>query len=753
MVKTVTTIKVRVKAEMYRTSAQPKIKFTQDTFALSAAITIFTSAFLLFQVQPIISKVILPWFGGSPMVWSTCLLFFQSVLLLGYGYAHVLTKLAPNRQAGIHIILLVLACGFLPITPETLWQPQGDSSPTWHILRLLTAHVGLPYFLLSATAPLVQVWYSRVYQDRSPYRLYALSNFSSMLALLSYPFIVEPLLDAPTQGYYWSLAFLPFAIFISYLAIRMMRSIGISNTHISSYDSHLHDSHLHDSHLHDSHLHKDKLSDFPPHFKQKILWLLLPACASLTLLAITNHLSQDVAVIPFLWIVPLCLYLLSFILCFDNPRWYRRGIISAATVLLTLILSIISLGEVPFLDTSDYFHIPDLSWNLRFEFGIYISLLFLVCMLCHGELTRQKPSPAHLSSFYLFMSAGSAMGAAFVCLICPLIFSTYMELPIGLVSAFIISLIVLRDLWTRFMQHRSSWLGVIPLSMALFSFIIVARGQSSMVEPGNITSERSFYGVLSVDDLGVGSPYNYRRTLYHGRILHGMQVRVAGKETVPTKYFSENSGIGITMRHYVAEGSTVSAPRRVGIVGLGIGSLLGYSRSQDIYRFYEINAQVIELAKKYFSFIQTSPAKLDIVLGDARLSLAKEVPQNFDILVLDAFSGDAIPIHLLTVEAFDLYLHHLRDGGVIAMHLSNRHLDLSPIAAGLAERNQMKAMEVYLPDTGHRFDTTSTWVLITNNNTFINNPAVQDAAALGRKQFDPVRPWTDQYSSLLDVIP
>ncbi|MBV1882731.1 MAG: fused MFS/spermidine synthase [Pseudomonadales bacterium] len=738
---------------MHKATAQAGYHSRLDVLVLTFILTLFTSAFLLFQIQPIISKTILPWYGGSSMVWSTCLLFFQVVLLLGYTYAHLLTKLTPHRQASIHVCLIVVACTLLPITPDPMWKPQGEFSPTWHILSLLATHVGLPYFLLSATSPLVQVWYGQIYESRSPYRLYALSNLGSMLALLSYPFIVEPSLDTITQGHYWSVAFVIFSALVAYLTILILKSSHALSTPKPQRDK----NHVFSTTIQSTPIQSTTSSpELRRHnLGRQFLWFILPACASVTLLAITNHLSQDVAVIPFLWIFTLSLYLLSFILCFDHPRWYNRNVFASATIVLSVFLGISSLEESLLFKPSFYYYMPNLAWDIRLEVGIYTSLLFLICMLCHGELTRQKPSTSRLSYFYLLMSAGSAAGAAWVCLICPIIFSSYVELKIGIASSVIIATTVLVQQAYKILPPSSTSIrsvtvvGLIMIT-ALGTSMIAKRDLIKKTE--SIAKTRNFYGVLSVHDLSKGSPHHYRRALYHGRILHGMQVKVPGREQTPTQYYANNSGIGITMQHYSAVGSTTLAPRRVGVIGLGTGSLAVYGRSQDTFRFYEINPQMVTFSKKYFSFLQSTPAEIEIVLGDGRLSLESEPPQKFDILVLDAFSGDSVPIHLLTVEAFELYLTHLREGGVIAVHVSNRHLDLSPVVAGLSKRSKLSAIEVYLPDTGKRLDTTSTWMLVTRNEGFLNHKAVVAASLSGRKRFEVMPVWSDKYSSLFDVL-
>lgn len=702
-------------------------------FAAWAAATIFVSAFLLFQVQPIISKMILPWFGGTPMVWTTCLLFFQTLLLFGYTYAHVLIRQRPPVQVALHLALLIVAVLLLPITPDAAWKPAGSSQPTLQILLLLLAHVGLPYFLLSSTSPLVQAWFSRVYAGRSPYRLYALSNVSSMLALLSYPFVFEPAFDSPSQGRFWSLAFGLFVFLCGYLCVQMWRSRPRADEGPARSEPLAP---------------LDASAVDPPTWGRKLLWLILPAWASMMLLAVTNHLCQDVAAIPFLWIVPLCLYLLSFILCFDSPRWYRRGVFGWMGILAILTLSVFMLGEVPLrIQLGVDVKLRELPWNFPLEGGLYLAVLFLVCMLCHGELVRRKPEPRHLTLFYLMVSAGGALGGIFVALVCPVIFSTYLEMNLGLAGGYLLAMVVVIHLLRGGLRSKRWWLYAPVLLLIVVGFIVVEIGQIESIEPGTLATTRSFYGVLSVNELDKHIPQRHRRALYHGRVLHGSQLVSPGQELTLTEYYTWRSGIGVAMQHYPREG-----PRRVGVLGLGTGTMAAFGRPGDTYRFYEINPQVVELSRRYFTYLDKTPATVELALGDARLSMEREAAQQFDMIVMDAFGGDAIPVHLLTREAFAVYRKHLREGGILAVHISNRHLDLGPVVAGLAEHYGMETVEISAHRTGRVPDASSTWMLVTENEAFLRNEAVQEAAEDGRTTFKPIRMWTDQYSNLFQII-
>ncbi|MFT6896049.1 MAG: SAM-dependent methyltransferase [Paraglaciecola sp.] len=695
-------------------------------FATWAITTMFFSAFLLFEVQPIISKMILPWFGGSPMVWSTCLLFFQSLLLLGYTYTHVLVKQSIPVQIAIHLTLIVVAITLLPITPDSTWKPDSAVEPTIHILQLLTAHVGLPYILLSSTAPLVQSWYSEVYLGHSPYRLYAVSNVSSMLALLSYPFIIEPVFDSVTQGQYWSYVFCFFAAFIAVLSFQRWRLYCLSPK-ISTKEQSASGSYV-------------KRDGLAPDWKSVSVWFFLPALASMLLMAITNHVSQDIAAIPFLWIVPLCLYLLSFILCFDSSRWYHRGIMGSLAGISILAISILRLGEIPLLRILGlHINLPAFGYNIVLDAGLYFSALFFLCMLCHGEMVKLKPNPRFLTLFYLMLSAGGAFGGIFVALICPVIFSTFVEVRLGLISGYVLVLVLLLRLISKRYISSKKWFYMPALVIMFGSLVVVFRGQFIDDSNNLLTSSRNFYGGLSVYEFDQDKPKKHRRVLYHGRISHGAQFIHPGMELIPNMYYKRSSGIGVALEYYPENG-----PLHVGVIGLGTGTMAAHGHSGDTYRFYEINPQVVKLANTYFTYLDQSPASTEVILGDARLSLEKESPQAFDLLVMDAFTGDAPPVHLLTKEAFAVYNRHLKPGGILALNVSNRHLDLSPLVAAIVQSTDMTAIEIDKP--------VSKWMLVTDNHPFIQNKAVIEAARGSRKQFAETRAWTDQYSNLLELL-
>ena len=674
------------------------------------ALTIVVSAFLLFQVEPVIAKIILPWFGGSAAVWTVCLLFFQVVLLLGYAYAHaVIRYLQPRVQTIVHGVLLAASLGVLPIYPSLLLKPTAAADPTWGILSVLGLTIGMPYFLLSSTGPLLQAWYAREHQGALPYRLYALSNAGSMFALLSYPVLIEPRLTAHQQAGTWSIAYGVFVLLCAFMAFRA-RNFAAIGAAVGGPPAK------------------------KPAPRQYVMWLLLPFTASVLLLAITNHISQNVAAIPFLWILPLSLYLLSFILCFESSGWYRRNpylqLVAVALGGMAYGITIDSAGNMPI-------------WWMLVLYGLG---LFTCCMVCHGELARLKPDPKYLTHFYLTVSAGGALGGIFVGLIAPHIFQSFYELQLGLVLCAVLVLFAL-SLDPETVQWFRGWRLVLPIAGAAATvYMAVYMGQNIRIQAvDSRVLVRNFYGALRVRDDGPENELNTVRTLTNGTINHGEEYVNVAKRRLPTTYYGPNTGVGIAIREKQKKGAM-----RVGVVGLGTGTLAAYGRLGDYYRYYEINPLVPPITKGQFYFVPYCPAKLEIAMGDARLSLEREAPENFDLLVVDAFSSDAIPVHLLTEEAMDLFFRHLRPDGVLAVHISNRYLDLQPVVEGEAsvlgkltrtiDTENDPAVDVF----------SSTWVLVYGPDSGFNPPEFFNSADIKSRR--KVRLWTDDYSNLFQIV-
>ncbi len=668
------------------------------------ASTIFLSAFLLFQVQPLIAKIILPWFGGSAAVWSAAMLFFQLVLLAGYGYAHfAIRRLSPKTQWTVHAGLLVLSCALLPILPSPHWKPTESGDPTLRILLLLGATIGLPYFLLSSTSPLLQAWYVRKTGSTVPYRLFALSNFGSMLALVSFPFLVEPRLTSKQQAFSWSAAYVLFAALCGVVAWSSRVGVTKKSESTSSVDR--------------------------PVARELILWIALAACASTLLVSVTNHLSQNVAPIPLLWVLPLALYLLTFILAFESDRIYQRWIF--------LPLLVPSLGAMAYMIWADSGNIH-IRWLIPgFSIG-----LFVCCMMCHGELARRRPAPRHLTMFYLMVSLGGAVGGIFVALIAPRVFHSYLELQVGLVACGILAVIVL---WNSGKPPVWTWVlrSALVIAAGVLAGYLIRREHEETKDFRLMV--RNFYGVLHVRDQHENE--YAERELLHGTINHGEQVLNDKLRYIATSYYGVDSGVGRAIRAVQARG----APIRVGVIGLGAGVLSTYGREGDYYRIYEINPLVPVIAQTEFSFYPHSRADKQILMGDARLTLENQEPQNFDVLAVDAFSSDAIPIHLLTREALALYFHHLKPEGILALHVSNRYLDLIPVCERGAEFFHKQAM-VVADDPEETYMSSSTWVLLTSDGNWFKTSSFANAdiePATAPKDF---RAWTDDYSNVFQIL-
>lgn len=681
--------------------------------AVLYAVTIFLSAFLLFQVQPLLGKFILPWFGGSPAVWTTCMLVFQVLLFAGYAYAHAVTQyLTPGRQALLHACLLAGACLLLPITPDASWKPTAQDSPVWRIILLTACSVGVPYFILSSTGPLVQGWFSRTLPTASPYRLYALSNLGSLLALLSYPFVVEPAFATPTQAVLWSVLFGVFAVLCGCCARVMWQSQRQTSGEPLVNEA----------------VHAESQDVPVPAGDLVGLWFGLAMLPSVLLLAMTNQVCLDVAVIPFLWVLPLALYLLTFILAFDATGWYSRQWYSLGAC-LTMGLSCVIMFRQP-------------GGGLLWQLVVYFSALFCCCMVCHGELVRLKPHPKYLTQYYLTISAGGAAGGLSVGLLAPVIFSGYYELHLAFVAFVLLYIAVKTREEQPLMAAGVRWIHRAGSVGALCGVAVLMTQLGS--SEGAIAVARNFYGVLRVRDSASFDQSQHRRELVHGRIVHGSQFLSADKRHFPTTYYGRESGVGRLL------GAPGQASRHVGVIGLGIGTLASYGRAGDHLRFYEINPDVITLARRHFTCLKDCPGKVDIIEGDARLVLDHEVPQQFDVLVLDAFSGDAIPVHLLTKEAWQVYLKHLRPDGILACHISNLHFDLRPVLTGLAEEfhwSQRIVISSANPDLGTQ---TAFWCLMAADGNQIDK-YLGTAASQEQSSIKSIL-WTDDRSNLFEVL-
>ncbi|MDP4776188.1 MAG: fused MFS/spermidine synthase [Opitutales bacterium] len=681
-------------------------------FAFS--LTIFWGAFLLFLVQPLIARFILPWFGGGPAVWTTCMLFFQLLLLGGYAYAHFsISRLTPRRQVITHLVLLALAVALLPITPGDAWKPTDGSHAAGHILLLLLGCLGLPYLVLSATGPLLQAWFSKANPGVSPYRLYALSNVGSLLALLIYPFYLEPQLSRQAQADGWSWGLAIYAGLTAWCGLKVWKSSATDDETARTAEV-----------------------EAPASAWRKLLWFALPACGVMLLLAITNKLCQDIAVVPFLWVLPLSLYLLSFIISFDSPRWYHRAFwLPLLAVLLGMVLWNLYQAESH----------PDITPLAT----LYLGTLFVACMVCHGEVYRLRPGASRLTGFYLSLSAGGAAGGLFVALVAPFVFPDYFELHLALfLTAALVLLVLRQDPTLPLREGRARWAWAVPfVALAALGYGLVDVATTSL--RGSLSTTRGFYGVLKVNDNDADIAGAHHLTLQHGATIHGLQYVDPEKRTDPSSYYTSTSGIGRLLRAHKPGGG-----RRVGAIGLGCGTLAAWGRAGDTFRFYEINDDVARLATSTFTYLKDSKAKTELVMGDARLSMEREADQQYDVIVLDAFSSDAIPVHLLTLEAFDHYKRHLKPDGAIVVHVSNRYLDLHPVVYRIADKIGFPAITIDDNDTAYEEAGFygSDWIIMTRNQVLLQQPLIRDVTAEAVEFPARIMYWTDERSDLLSIL-
>ena len=677
-------------------AAQPSARFA----VLPYAATIFLSAFLLFLVQPIIAKQILPWFGGSSAVWTTALVFFQSTLLAGYAYADLTHRLGVRRQTFLHVGLLMLSLLSLPILASTEWKPQGDEAPILRILLLLTATIGLPYFLLSTTTPLLQAWYWRRFREAVPYRLFALSNFASLLALLGFPVLFEPWFSLPQLGWGWSLLYVAFVLICAATAWASLRGTNGAEAAPDAFAA---------------------TTAAAPTTADQLRWLALAAMGSVMLLAVTNHVTQNVASVPFLWVLPLSLYLLTFVLAFDHPRWYRRPVF--------VVLVALAVPAMAWL-------IPSL--DLKLAAAVFFAGLFVACMFCHGELARMRPDPRYLTRFYLMLSLGGALGAVLVAIVAPLVLSGYFEVNIALV---LLALLVLVQL--------SGWKRLIGVAVVAATAFFAVRGAQEYAQDLRVM-ERDFYGVVRTRDRTDPVPY---RAMLHGGIIHGGQLLGEQYRNTPSDYFGPGSGYG---RLFAALEEILPGPRRVGIIGLGAGVVASYGRPGDTFTFYEISPRVVDVARTEFTFLRDTAAKTEVVLGDGRLSLEREEPRRYDVLGIDAFAGDSIPMHLVTREAMALYVRHLAPDGVIVFQATNRYIDLLPVVKRLASEFGMEAVLVSdAPagsDTGPEYWLSATdQVLVTRNRRLLESDALRYVATPVADRPD-LATFTDAHHNLFRIL-
>ncbi len=669
---------------------------------------IFLASFLLFLSEPIAAKQLLPSFGGSAAVWMTCLVFFQVALLAGYLYAHGMTRGDPSRRLStLHIALLALAAASAVGWGAGYLHPlQAGGLPVTSIFLSLALSIGLPFVLLASTSPMLQVWLSRTEQDAVSFRLFALSNLASLLALVSYPTLIEPHLTLSLQRQVWALGVAVFALITGVLAWQNRRPASPPAEKLAQEAQ-------------------------PAPAAHKLLWFLLPMAGAMQLSAVTAHLTSNVAAIPLLWVLPLGVYLLTFILAFQFPGLLRvRSVVMRVLAILLASLALL-LSKA------------DVSLPIGLAIVFFLLELFTACLFCHMQAYALRPArPAEATLFYLTIAAGGAMGSFLIGIAAPLIFSGNYDLAL---TFLVTALLALAVIWTPGRSWKTEWPQRLLWSVGsgLLAFLIVAL--HTVYHAHTLLVRRNFYASLRVTQ-GVTEHGDPIRTLMNGSIQHGTQIFSDDLRHTPTTYYAPDSGIGLALAQCCGD-----RPRSIGVIGLGAGTIAAYGRAGDSIRFYEINPSVLPIAQNLFTYTRDSKAKISFAEGDARASLAQESAQGFDVLVVDAFSGDAIPLHLLTVEALALYRHHLAPGGVLAFHVSNSYVDLDAAVAQLALAAGMQARRISSPEDRQSGEFKSVWVLLSADPTFFLRPEVaQRAQTIGGVA--GVGPWTDDYSSLLPLV-
>ena len=657
------------------------------------AVLAFLSAFLLFAIQPIAGKALLPEYGGGPAVWTTCMLFFQVMLLAGYAYAHWLGA----RWHRLHTALVIISIPALALTAGSgVTAAGGGEHPTPDILLRLTLTIGLPFLLLASTSPLLQHWWP----GERAHRLYAVSNAGAFIALVAYPFLVEPTLPLSIQFATMAGGYVLFALLSARTAMRI-RPVTPTPA-------------------------------VPGGFSATAFWIALSAFASMLLLAVTAQMCQEVASTPFLWVLPLALYLLAFLIAFADDRWYHRRLTALAVgIAVPAACGIAAAG---------------LTVKIWIHVAVYSAALFACALACAGELSRSRPASNELTRFYLAISLGGALGGAFVTIIAPRLFADYSEFYLALAGCCLLTLAG----WYRGREWRPNFARLdwaLAPAVALFLASAAPLVAMSYRQADKLHTWRNFYGILRItehrDQVGT------RRTLTHGRVTHGLQYLDAGKRTWPTSYYGWDSGVGRVLEYYPRPDRQ---PLRVGVIGLGVGTLAAYARRGDLYRFYEINPDVRAIAQGQFSYLKDSAGTIKILLGDARMTMEHEPPQRYDVLAVDAFSSDSIPAHLLTVECGAVYQRHLKPDGALLLHISNHSIDLAPVARGLAQRYGWESAQLHSAGDDSRGTHAATWVVLTSNRRLLEIEPVREAATPWSNKDRPPILWTDDYSSLWRLL-
>jgi hypothetical protein len=720
------------------------------------AVTLFTSASLMFVLQPLFGKLLLPLLGGSPAVWNTCMVFYQSILFLGYLYAHALAvRFSVTQQILIHLALIALSFLALPVgLPEAI-DPPTETDPTFWLLSTLGLAIGLPFFVLSTTAPLIQKWFAQVghHSSHDPYFLYAASNTGSLLALLSYPFVLEPNIGLAAQQTDWSIGYGLLGVLIAGCAAMLWKNRAATFTETAS----------------------EEAGSIP--FSTQLHWLALALVPSSLLLGLTNFISTDIASVPLLWVIPLTVYLLSFIIVFSKWNdaihpWMVR--IQPVFLVPFIAYAFINPADLPY-------------WAYLI---LHVIAFFFAIMVCHGELAKLRPHTRHLTRFYLIMSFAGMLGGMFNTFVAPFIFNGIYEYPIMIVAALLlrpgfvsggkwgwqlappglllaVGLVLYVTVSNLLDYFDAIAISLMVLTLVVFFFrkqpvlfalssgavIALALGVHSL-SAHTLFQDRTFFGVLAVRESTLtneqGQPEIYRE-LFHGTTKHGAQRLPANLSTIPLTYYSRPGPMGQLFKAY----DSVNQHWRIGSVGLGAGALACYAKPGQQWTLYEIDPLVVDIASdpQWFTYLSQCNKTAHMSIGDARLSLAKEADHSFDLLILDAFSSDAVPTHLLTEEAMKLYFQKLKPNGILAFHITNRHLLLKKVLSIHAENLHLAALiEEFTPPTEQPLVVATDWVALAQQSDTLEPLRT---SLLGTWQKMPLyfdmKPWTDDFTNIVGI--
>lgn len=675
------------------------------------------SGFLLFLVQPMAGKLILPWFGGSASTWIVSMLFFQAALLAGYVWAYGLSlPLALSAQAKIQLGIVAASLLFLPVSPSEAWKPDGAEDPTWRIILILAASVGIPYMVLATTTPLLSRWLAGVAPAMAPARFFAVANAGAFLGLLAYPFVVEPALTSRQQTLVWSGGFALYAVLFSICALMLLRSPAGRGAPepVRAHEPA-----------------PGAASDAP------LAWITYSALGSVLLLATSNSITLYAAVVPFLWVLPLSIYLLSFVTAFGAPRIYHRRVWAAVFLALCGVLLLLGYPETP--------------GELLTQLVVESCVLFAGCMICHGELARLQPPPVRLPKFYLAVAGGGAIGGVLTAVVAPLLLKQYFEHQLVILA---IAFVALRNLLAARAGVMKMAAGV---TGAFFAIGVAAAVQAEM-DTRSILVERvrNFYGVLEVVKERESDPEKYSLALRQAGVDQGWQFQKNEFRLSPPCGYDGASALGLALNHQArrrADGP--DAPLRIGVIGLGAGMVAGLGHSGDVLRYYELNPAVVDLAHRYFSFLRDGKAKADVMIGDARQVMERQLrlgqKQDFDILVMNAFRGASPPMHLMTKEAFETYLAHLAPDGVLAINFDVDTFEMAPLHRGMAREFGL-AVRWFETPKGRDCESPISWALYSRDEAFFKIPEVAKAASPWRDDGRSETVWTDRSSNLMSIL-